>query len=61
MISTARIKKVEAKIDEIDLARKKEEEYVSRMFPNERCYKFQGHLIAESVIDRIIGKDRKTR
>lgn len=58
MISDAKIKKLESKMDDLDLARKRQEEYARRMFPNEKkFYRFMGGLIPESYFRRITEQD----
>jgi len=59
MISDAKIKKLESKMDDLDLARKRQEEYARRMFPNEKkFYRFMGGLIPESDLKRITENNR---
>ena len=65
MISTAKIKKLESKMDDIDLARERQEKYARRMFPNdEKFYRFNGALISalisESDLNRILGRNKKS-
>ena len=61
MISAAKIKKLEIKIDEIDLARERQENYARMMSPNdEKFYRFNGTLVSESSLNRILGRDKKS-
>ena len=60
MNSEAKIKKLESKLNELALIREKRERDVLRMYPNEKIYRFNGTLVSESSLNRILGRDKKS-
>lgn len=57
MISEAKIKKLENKLNQFDLINEKRERDILKMYPNEKIYRFDGMIIPESVFKRITKKD----
>ena len=55
MIYRGKIKQLQKKIEQIQIKRDMEEKNIRRMFRNENYYRFEGHLIPESSLRRIIG------